>query len=86
MAFGANELDFRFSIIQTLGYWAFNKGLPKLEQVTSYDHHTIQHYIIPSGVSQSLLIAVCTLFNVHYLAQAHMFTTDSLDHVTQGCS
>ncbi|KAI6042441.1 hypothetical protein EDC04DRAFT_2600795 [Pisolithus marmoratus] len=44
---GAAELDFHFSLIQTLvGYHAFNKGISKLKQVTGHDHCAVQHYII----------------------------------------
>ena len=44
---GTAELDFHFSIIQTLmGYQAFNKGVSKLKQVTGREHHAVQHYII----------------------------------------
>ncbi|KAF8545838.1 hypothetical protein OG21DRAFT_1428542, partial [Imleria badia] len=46
-ALGADELDFCFSIIQTLvGYRAFDEGLSKLKQVTGRDHCAIQRYII----------------------------------------
>ena len=47
-AIGATKLDFQcFSLIQTLvGYWAFNKGISKLKQVTSHGHCAVQRYII----------------------------------------
>ncbi|KAF8545834.1 hypothetical protein OG21DRAFT_1491871, partial [Imleria badia] len=86
-ALGADELDFRFSIIQTLvGYRAFNEGLSKLKQVTGHDHRAVQRYIIgvvAGGVPRNFLIAIRALLDFHYLTQAPMFTTDSLDRVTQ---
>ncbi|KAI6000085.1 hypothetical protein EDD15DRAFT_2147104, partial [Pisolithus albus] len=46
-ATGAVELDFRFSVIQTLvGYRAFKEGISKLKQVTGRDHRAVQRYII----------------------------------------
>ncbi|KAN0074461.1 hypothetical protein V8E55_011873 [Tylopilus felleus] len=86
-ALGADELDFRFSMIQTpVGFWAFNEGLSKLKQVTGPDHRAIQHYIISivaGGVLRNFLIAIRALLDFHYLAQAPMFMMDSLNHVSQ---
>jgi len=76
---GAAELDFRFSLIQTLvGYRAFNEGISKLKQVTSRDHCEIQHYIIGAvagSVPCKFLMAICVLLDFCYLAQAPSFTT-----------
>lgn len=76
---GATELDFRFSIIQTLvGYRAFNEGISKLKQVTSRDHCSVQRYIIGAvagSVPCKFLTAVRALLDFHYLAQAPLFTT-----------
>ncbi|KAN0086064.1 hypothetical protein V8E55_007198 [Tylopilus felleus] len=44
---GADELDFRFSLRQTLvGYQVFNEGISKLKQITGRDHHAVQRYLI----------------------------------------
>ncbi|KAI6011057.1 hypothetical protein EDC04DRAFT_2905737 [Pisolithus marmoratus] len=71
---GVVELDFQFSIIQTLvGYWAFNEGISKLKQVTSHDHFAIQCYIIAAvagSVPHKFLMAIHVLLDFHYLAQA----------------
>ncbi|KAI5981166.1 hypothetical protein EDD15DRAFT_2204477 [Pisolithus albus] len=84
-ATGAVELDFRFSIIQTLvGYRAFNEGISKLKQVTGRDHRAIQRYIIATvagSVPRKFLMAIRTLLDFRYLAQAPSFTTRSIDRV-----
>ncbi|KAI5982350.1 hypothetical protein EDD15DRAFT_2203022 [Pisolithus albus] len=66
----AVELDFRFSIIQTLiGYQAFNEGISKLNSCHSR--------IGPMQVSYGIR----ALLNFRYLAQALSFTTRSIDRV-----
>ena len=84
-AIGATKLDFHFSLIQTLvGYWAFNKGILKLKQVTSRDHHAVQRYIIAAmagSVSREFLKAIRALLDFRYLAQAPLFTTQSIERV-----
>ena len=83
---GATKLDFRFSLIQTLvGYRAFNEGILKLKQVTSRDHRAVQHYIIAAmagSVSRKFLKAIRALLDFWYLAQAPLFTTQSIERVT----
>jgi len=82
---GAAELDFRFSLIQTLiGYRSFSEGILKLKQVTGRDHHAVQHYIIATvagSVPCQFLIAIHVLLNLRYLAQAPSFTTQSLKRI-----
>ncbi|KIK80759.1 hypothetical protein PAXRUDRAFT_157842 [Paxillus rubicundulus Ve08.2h10] len=72
-AVGASELDFHFSIIQTLvGYWVFDEGILKLKQVTSHDHRTVQCYIvgaIAGSVPQRLLVAIRALLDFRYSGQ-----------------
>jgi len=84
-AIGAAELDFHLSLIQTLvGYRAFNKGVSKLKQVTGRDHCAVQCYIIAAmagSVSREFLKAICALLDFHYLAQAPLFTTQSIERV-----
>ncbi|KAI5984418.1 hypothetical protein EDD15DRAFT_2177214 [Pisolithus albus] len=84
-ATGAVELDFRFSIIQTLvGYRAFNEGISKLKQVTGRDHRAIQRYIIAAvagSVPRKFLMAIRALLDFRYLAQAPSFTMRSIDRV-----
>lgn len=82
---GANEIDFRFSLIQTLvGYRAFDEGISKLKQVTGRDHRAVQRYIIGAiagKVPRGFLLAVRALIDFRYLAQAPIFTTESLTRV-----
>jgi len=72
-ATGATELDFHFSLIQTLiGYRSFSKGILKLKQVTGRDHRVVQRYIIAAvngSVPRQFLIAICMLLDLRYLAQ-----------------
>ena len=84
-AIGATELDFCFSLIQALvGYRAFNEGISKLKQVTGRDHRAVQRYIIAAmagSVSREFLKAICALLDFWYLAQAPLFTTQSIERV-----
>ncbi|KAF8547631.1 hypothetical protein OG21DRAFT_1527027 [Imleria badia] len=84
-AVGASKLDFRFTLIQTLvGYCSFDKGISKLKQVTGRDHCAIQRYIIGTmagSVPRRVLIALRALLDFCYLAQALVFTTESIDRV-----
>ena len=82
-AVGAAEVDFRFSIIQTLvGHRAFDEGLSKLKQVTGRDHRAVQRYIIgvvAGAAPRKFIIAVHALLDFRYLAQAPVFMSQSLD-------
>ncbi|KAI5986994.1 hypothetical protein EDC04DRAFT_2614944 [Pisolithus marmoratus] len=82
---GAVELDFHFSMIQTLvGYQAFKEGISKLKQVTGCDHCTVQCYIIAAAAGSvpcKFLTAICALLHFHYLMQAPSFTTQSINRV-----
>lgn len=86
LALGATELDFQFSLIQTpVGYQAFNDGILKLKQVTSHDHCSVQCYIIgiiAGGVPHEFIKAICALLNFCYLAQAPLFTDQSIERVS----
>ncbi|KAI5987639.1 hypothetical protein EDD15DRAFT_2371999 [Pisolithus albus] len=82
LATGAAEFDYRFSLLQTLvGYRAFEDGVSKLKQVTGRDHRAVQRYIvgvIAGSVPRRFLTAIRSLMDFRYLAQAPMFTDDSL--------
>ncbi|KAJ3491611.1 hypothetical protein NLJ89_g11320 [Agrocybe chaxingu] len=73
-AIGAQELDFRFSILQShTGFRHFAEGVSTLKQVTGREHRDIQWYIIPviaGAVSPLFLIAVRSLLDFRYLAQS----------------
>jgi hypothetical protein len=84
---GTAELDYHFSIIQTLvGYRAFDEGISNLKQVTGRDHHSVQCYIIGAiagTVPRRFFVALRSLVDFRYLAQVLMFTTHSLDWVAR---
>ncbi|KAG6372134.1 hypothetical protein JVT61DRAFT_7920 [Boletus reticuloceps] len=73
------ELDF-------VGYRTFNDGISKLKQVTGRDHRTVQRYIvgvIAGAVPPRFLIAIRALLDFRYLAQAPVFSDQSLDKLTE---
>ncbi|KAI6095344.1 hypothetical protein F5141DRAFT_976783, partial [Pisolithus sp. B1] len=82
---GATELDFCFSIIQTLvGYWVFSEEILRLKQVMGHDHHAVQCYIIATvagSIPHKFLTAIHTLLDFCYLAEAPSFTTWSPEKV-----
>lgn len=84
---GAQEIDFRFSLIQTtVGYRSFEDGISKLKQVTGRDHRAVQRYlvgVIAGAVPVRFLIAVRALTEFRYLAQAQCFTDDTLLKVSK---
>ena len=73
-ALGGPEIDFRFSILHPhTGFRQFHEGISKLKQVTGQEHRDIQRYIvalITGAVSNNFLIAICSLMDFRYLAQA----------------
>ncbi|KAI6045404.1 hypothetical protein EDC04DRAFT_2559633, partial [Pisolithus marmoratus] len=79
---GSAELNFCFSLLQTpVGYCAFEDGTSQLKQVIGCDHCTVQHYIIGAiagSVPWHFLVAVCSLLDFQYMAQAPEFTDNTL--------
>ena len=73
-AVGDAEIDFRFAILHPhTGFRQFSEGISKLKQVTGREHRDIQRYIIPviaGAVPKDLLIAIRSLMDFRYLAQA----------------
>ncbi|KAG1787146.1 uncharacterized protein HD556DRAFT_1449075 [Suillus plorans] len=84
---GAQELDFRFSILQPItGYRHFAGGISKLKQVTGRVHCDIQRYIVGliSGVApRCFVIAIHALMDVRYLAQCPAPDDDLLSCIDQ---
>ena len=82
---GAEELDYRFSLIQTpVGYRSFAEGVSKLKQVTGRDHRAVQRYIIgviAGAVPAKFLAAVVALLDFRYLAQMPRFDDNTLHRV-----
>ena len=60
-AVGAEELDFRFSILpHHVGFQQFKEGISKLKQVTGQEHHNVECYmvcVIEGVVTKDFLIA-----------------------------
>lgn len=71
---GEAEIDFRFSILQPhIGLRHFKDGVSQLKQVTGREHRNIQRYIvavIAGAASQEFVIAIRSLMDFRYLAQA----------------
>ena len=71
---GDAEIDFRFAILHPhTGFRQFNEGISRLKQVTGREHRDIQRYIIPviaDAVPKDFLIAIRSLMDFRYLAQA----------------
>ena len=86
-ATGVTELNFCISLLQTpVGYHAFKDSISKLKQVTECDHCAIQHYIvgvIAGSVLRRFLIAIRSLVDFHYLAQAPVVMDDSLVNIAK---
>ena len=77
---GAAEIDFRFSMLYPrTGFRHFREGISKLKQVTGRDHHDMQRYMVPiiaDAVPKRFLIAICSLTDFCYLAQAPQIDDD----------
>ena len=73
-AVGAAEIDLRFAILHPhTGFHQFNEGISKLKQVTGREHRDIQRYlvsVIADAVPKDFLIAIRSLMDFRYLAQA----------------
>ena len=71
---GEPEIDFRFSILQPhVGLRHFKEGVSRLKQVTGCEHRNIQRYIvavIAGAASRDFIIAIRSLMDFRYLAQA----------------
>lgn len=80
------EIDFRFSLLQPMvGHRGFEDGISNLKQVTGRDHRAIQRYIIgivSGALPRRILIAVRALVDYRYLAQASVFSDESLAKLT----
>ncbi|KAF8240445.1 hypothetical protein L208DRAFT_1134974, partial [Tricholoma matsutake] len=60
-AIGSAEIDFCFSILHLhTGFHQFNEGISRLKQVTGWEHHDIQCYLVPviaDAISKDFLVA-----------------------------
>ena len=81
-AVGASELDFRFSVLQPIAGFRHYKGsISKLKQVTGSVHRDLQRYLIGviAGVlSSDFVIALRSLMDFRYRAQAYIMDEDDL--------
>ncbi|KAG1820112.1 hypothetical protein EV424DRAFT_1347202 [Suillus variegatus] len=71
---GAEEFDFRFSVLQPLiTFRHFKQGISTLKQVTGRAQRDIQHYlvaVIANAAPPGVVIAVRALMDFRYLSQA----------------
>ena len=71
---GKAQIDFRFSILQPhIGLRHFKDGISQLKQVTGREHRNIQRHIIAviaGAASQDFVIAIRSMMDFRYLAQA----------------
>ena len=79
-AVGAAEIDFRFSVLHPhTSFRQFKEGISSLRQVTGREHRDVERYIIPvvaGAVSASFLVAIRSLLDFRYLAQAPVIDED----------
>ena len=75
---GPEELDFRFSLLQTCrGYQHFPDGITTLKQMSMWLHREVQRYIVgvvAGGIPQEALAAVRALADFRYRSQAPRLT------------
>ena len=75
---GSDELDFRFSLLQTCcGYRHFPDGITTLKQTSMRLHREVQRYIVgvvAGGIPQEALMAVRALADFRYRSQAPRIT------------
>ena len=83
---GSDELDFRFSLLQTCrGYRHFPDGIMTLKQTSMRLHREVQRYIIgvvAGGIPQEALTAVRALANFRYRSQAPRITDADIVKLT----
>ncbi|KAF9050530.1 hypothetical protein BJ165DRAFT_1342609 [Panaeolus papilionaceus] len=86
-AVGKEEIDFRFSILQRhVGFKAFKEGISSLKQVTGREHRDLQRYIVPviaGAVATEFVIAIRSLMDFRYLAQAPVVSSKVCSMITQ---
>jgi hypothetical protein len=84
-ALGGPEIDFRFSVLHPhTGFRQFQEGISQLKQVTGREHRDIQRYIVPvitDAVPKDFLIAVRSLMDFRYLAQAPEISDRTCDEI-----
>ena len=82
---GDAEIDFRFSILQPhIGLRHFKDGVSRLKQVTGREHRNIQRYIvaiIAGAASQEFVIAIRSMMDFRYLAQAPEVDSSMCDKI-----
>ncbi|KAG1848368.1 hypothetical protein C8R48DRAFT_677294 [Suillus tomentosus] len=87
---GAQELDFRFSILQPVtGYRHYSGGITKLKQVTGRVHRDLQRYfvgLIVGAAPRRFVIAICALMDVWYMSQSPSPDDNLLASIDQSLS
>ena len=83
---GPDELDFRFSLLQTChGYRRFPDGITTLKQTSMRLHREVQRYLIgvvAGGIPQEALVAVRALADFRYRSQAPKITESDIAKLT----
>ncbi|KAF7333223.1 hypothetical protein MSAN_02429600 [Mycena sanguinolenta] len=85
LAVGAEEIDFRFSVLRPhTGMRHFKEGISKAKQTTGREHRDIQRYIVPviagaPGVSKSFVVTVASINDFFYHGQAPRITEAVLE-------
>jgi hypothetical protein len=78
---GAEELDFRFSVIQPrVGFCHFPGGVSKLKQATGREHREMQQSIIAvmAGARKEIILCIQALMDFRYLTQSPRLDEDDL--------
>jgi hypothetical protein len=84
-ALGNQEIDFRFSVLHPhTGFRHFGEGVSGLKQVTGRDHRNLQRYVvgvIAGAAPDDFVIAIRSLLDFRYLAQAHVIDDNIRDRI-----
>jgi hypothetical protein len=83
-ALGAEEIDFRFSVLQPhVGFRHFKDGVSALKQVTGRDQRNLMRYIVPiiaQAAPSAFVTAIRAQVDFWYLTQAPIQTDVSCEH------
>ncbi|KAJ6461670.1 hypothetical protein C8R45DRAFT_841979 [Mycena sanguinolenta] len=89
LAVGAEEIDFRFSVLRPhTGMRHFKEGISKGKQTTGREHRDIMRYIVPviagsPGVSKRFLATIASLVDFFYHGQAPKIAECVLEQMSE---
>ncbi|KAF9225585.1 hypothetical protein BS17DRAFT_669419, partial [Gyrodon lividus] len=85
-AVGEDELDFRFSILQSItSYCHFKDGVSKLKQVTGRAQCDMPWYIvalIANAIPPTFIKAICALADFRYISQAPVLDDNNIAKIS----